>query len=98
MIISGRRGPSAELIAGLHIHYSKYLTWILTGENREVQSSHSSAKPIDESLISSAPKKKDILEKLRQLEARMILVERILSESKPNPGRRFYDTLVAEKK
>jgi len=40
----------------------------------------------------------DLKEKVRQLEARMILIERILSESKPNPGRRFYDPLVAEKK
>jgi len=33
MVLSGERGPSAELIAGLYYHYSKYLHWILTGES-----------------------------------------------------------------
>jgi hypothetical protein len=33
MILTGKRGPSAELIAGLHIHYREYLAWLLTGED-----------------------------------------------------------------
>lgn len=32
MIVTGKRGPSAELIAGIYIHYREYLTWLLTGE------------------------------------------------------------------
>lgn len=33
MILNGQRGPSAELIAGLFIHYGDYLDWLLTGKN-----------------------------------------------------------------
>lgn len=32
MVIKGKRGPSAELIAGIFIHYREYLEWLLTGE------------------------------------------------------------------
>lgn len=32
-ILKGKRGASAELIAGLYIHYRKYLSWLLTGES-----------------------------------------------------------------
>ncbi len=31
MILAGSRGPSADLIAGLYIHYSEYMDWIITG-------------------------------------------------------------------
>jgi len=51
--------------------------------------------------VKTEPDKKEEVEfkeKLRQLEARMILMERILTEARPEPGRRFYDQLVAEKK
>ncbi len=32
MVLKGKRGASAELIAGLYIHYGNYLDWLLTGE------------------------------------------------------------------
>lgn len=32
MVLKGVRGASAELIAGLYIHHSDYLSWLLTGE------------------------------------------------------------------
>lgn len=35
MILSGKRGPSADLIAGLYLNYSEYLTWLLTGEEKK---------------------------------------------------------------
>jgi transcriptional regulator with XRE-family HTH domain len=41
------------------------------------------------------PKLKKII---KQHESRIALLERILTESRPDPGRRFYDPLVAEKK
>ncbi len=31
MILSGKRGPSADLIAGLYIHYREYMDWLITG-------------------------------------------------------------------
>ncbi|MBL7195902.1 MAG: helix-turn-helix transcriptional regulator [Desulfobacterales bacterium] len=31
-VLKGKRGASAELIAGLYIHYREYLSWLLTGE------------------------------------------------------------------
>ncbi|MGD9950422.1 MAG: helix-turn-helix domain-containing protein [Desulfobulbus sp.] len=32
MVITKKRGPSAEMIAGLHVNYRDNLTWLLTGE------------------------------------------------------------------
>jgi len=32
MVLKGVRGASAELIAGLYIHYGNYLSWLLTGD------------------------------------------------------------------
>lgn len=32
MVLTGKRGPSAELIAGLHLHYRDFLAWLLTGQ------------------------------------------------------------------
>lgn len=32
MILNGKRGPSADLIAGIYLHYSDHMTWLLTGE------------------------------------------------------------------
>lgn len=32
MVLKGTRGASAELMAGLYIHYGNYLHWLLTGE------------------------------------------------------------------
>ncbi len=32
MIISGKRGPSADLIAGIYLNYSEHMTWLLTGK------------------------------------------------------------------
>ena len=29
MVVTGKRGPSAELIAGIYIHYSEHLNWLL---------------------------------------------------------------------
>ncbi|MBN2182766.1 MAG: hypothetical protein JW715_12720 [Sedimentisphaerales bacterium] len=40
----------------------------------------------------------DVEEKVRQLEARIILLEKILSQSPPNPGRRWYDPVICKKK
>ena len=31
-VLKGKRGASAELIAGLYIYYSEYMYWLLTGE------------------------------------------------------------------
>ena len=36
MVLKGKRGASAELIAGLYIHYGKYLEWLLTGEGEMI--------------------------------------------------------------
>ncbi len=36
MVLSKRRGPSSELIAGLFLNYSNYLPWLLTGEDVEI--------------------------------------------------------------
>ncbi|MCG8548931.1 MAG: helix-turn-helix domain-containing protein [Desulfobacterales bacterium] len=33
MILSGKRGPSADLIAEIHLNYSEHLTWLLTGND-----------------------------------------------------------------
>jgi hypothetical protein len=37
MVLLGKRGPSAELIAGLFSHYRGYLHWILTGEGETIE-------------------------------------------------------------
>ena len=31
-VLKNKRGPSAELVAGLYVHYRGYLQWLLTGE------------------------------------------------------------------
>ena len=34
MILGEKRGPSAELISGIYLHYGEYLHWLLTGIDR----------------------------------------------------------------
>lgn len=33
-VIKGRSGPSADMIASIYLHYSEYLDWLLTGEQK----------------------------------------------------------------
>lgn len=44
MVLKGMRGASAELIAGLHIHYGEYLDWLLTGEGEMIRKPESENK------------------------------------------------------
>ena len=37
MILKGKRGASAELLAGLYNYYSEYFHWVLTGEGEITQ-------------------------------------------------------------
>jgi len=37
MILSGKRGPSADLIAEIYINYSEHLDWLLTGKEKGPQ-------------------------------------------------------------
>ena len=32
MVLSGKRGPSAQMMAGLYLNYGEYFHWLLTGE------------------------------------------------------------------
>ena len=41
MVVTKKRGPSAELIAGVFIHYSEHLSWLLTGEHQKKEVSSS---------------------------------------------------------
>lgn len=50
-VLKGKRGASAELIAGLYIYYSEYMYWLLTGEGEmtktpEIESGVAEAPPI----------------------------------------------------
>lgn len=35
MVLNGKSGPSADMIAGIYIHYNGYLNWLLTGNQPE---------------------------------------------------------------
>jgi hypothetical protein len=35
MVLNGKSGPSADMIAGLYLHYSEYLEWLLTGNTTQ---------------------------------------------------------------
>lgn len=45
MILSGKRGPSADLIATIYIHYREHMTWLLTGKEETASRSLSITKP-----------------------------------------------------
>ncbi|MFA5261643.1 MAG: XRE family transcriptional regulator [Candidatus Omnitrophota bacterium] len=59
MILSGKRGPSAELIAGIYLNYRKYLSWILTGDDQQdcdiVIEAHPRVIPLGEKIPPPSP-------------------------------------------
>jgi len=36
MVLNENSGPSADMIAGIYLHYSEYLEWLLTGHERKI--------------------------------------------------------------
>jgi transcriptional regulator with XRE-family HTH domain len=63
--------------------------WLLTGEGEmelKIEKGHKEQKETD------------LEEKMKQFEARIVLLERILSQSSPEPGRRWYDPAIQKKK
>ncbi len=61
MVLAGKRGPSAELIAGIFLHYRKYLSWLLTGTDEEEQTIidvHPKIVPLGEHI--TAPTEQDL--------------------------------------
>ncbi|HEU18119.1 MAG TPA: helix-turn-helix domain-containing protein [Deltaproteobacteria bacterium] len=91
--------PDVTHLSKISELYNVNLNWLITGKGEMRLGGESTSPDKDLKSAKKTPhRESDMREKLRQLEARMILIERILSESKPNPGRRFYDPLVAEKK
>jgi uncharacterized protein YceH (UPF0502 family) len=88
------RGTIVRLIERKAYQERKNVHFILTGEGEmhvKNQDAHATKRSEDVRV-------QELEEKVRQLESRIVLLERILSQSRPNPGRRFYDPLVAEKK
>jgi len=45
-VLKNKRGPSAELVAGLYIHYREYLRWLLTGEGEMSLDASASTDPV----------------------------------------------------
>ena len=37
MVVTGKRGPSAELIAGIYINYSEHLSWLLNKHGLKIK-------------------------------------------------------------
>lgn len=56
MVLKGKRGASAELIAGLYIHYSNYLNWLLIGEGEMIKSDVKGDDPEISELLKKARK------------------------------------------
>ena len=91
--------PDVAQLSKISELYNINLNWLITGQGEmslkgEGVSTDKELRPADE----KPPKEIDVQEKLKQHESRIALLERILTESRPDPGRRFYDPLVAEKK
>lgn len=94
-----KRDTLTPLLIKEAVNHNVDLNWLITGQGGMRLGGGSTSSDRDlKSAEKTPPDESDIREKLRQLEARMILLERILTQSRPNPGRRFYDPLVAEKK
>ena len=71
MVITGKSGPSAELIAGLCIHYNEYMSWLLTGTEAEKEK-----KQVEFNTS-----------KLRNIEILNEVEEWLIEEIQKNPGR-----------
>lgn len=71
MVITGKSGPSAELIAGLCLHYNEFMGWLLNGAEIE--------KPKKQ--IEFNPSKSRNIEILNEVE------EWLTEEIQKNPGR-----------
>jgi len=71
MVITGKSGPSAELIAGLCIHYNEYVSWILKGEDVD-----KTKKKIESNAL-----------RLSKIEILNEIEEWLTEEIQKNPGR-----------
>jgi len=96
-------GIGYKIISGITKYFPEVtIEWLLTKhDTKEFETLNFTPRKMGNGQNTNESKDRKVLEleeKVRQLEARMALVERILTESRPEPGRRFYDPLVAEKK
>ncbi len=53
MMLSGKRGASAEVIAGLFLNYREYLEWLLTGRKKTIPEVTDEDFEINELLLSA---------------------------------------------
>jgi len=82
-----QRGTIVKLIERKAYQERKNVHYILTGKEE---------KDKDQKQVPAT--EIDLEEKVKQLEARIIILERLLSQSKSNPGRRWYDDVIGKKK
>ena len=73
MILSEKRGPSADLIANIYLHYSEHIYWLLTGKDefpagRPDKSGSNSAHPDVAELFQQTQLASDIIRDLVNLE------------------------------
>jgi len=83
-----KRGTIINLIEKEAYKRNVNFNYILTGEGDKGQEQDKESVPTTEI---------DLEEKVKQLEARIIILERLLSQSKSNPGRRWYDDVIGKK-
>ncbi|MBN1547423.1 MAG: helix-turn-helix domain-containing protein [Syntrophaceae bacterium] len=83
------RMPSSENLIRICETFNVNINWLLTGDGEmELKSKKNHEER----------KETDLEEKMKEFEARLAILEKLLSESKPNPGRRWYDGKIAVKK
>lgn len=91
---AGKVTVSKQIAKLLYYETGINYNWLLTGEGEMY------LKDKDISVIKKREEAKviELEETVKQHEARLSIIERLLSGSKPSPGRRWYDPAVAEKK
>jgi len=95
---AGKVSVSKQIAKLLYFETSINYNWLLTGEGEMYLNNH--VPP--EAVKSEEKRESDLEEKMKELEARLeariALLEKLFSQSRPNPGRRWYDDVIGKKK
>jgi len=94
----GKVEPSKPILIAIEYRYSINQNDLISGEKDDIFQVISNDLKKKPTLPIKNLEEQNLKERLELIESRLDMLEKILTDSRPNPGRRFYDTLVAEKK
>jgi transcriptional regulator with XRE-family HTH domain len=94
----GKVEPSKPILIAIEYRYSINQNDLISGEKDDIFQVISNDLKKKPTLPIKNLEEQNLKERLELIESRLDMLEKILTDSRPNPGRRFYDPLVAEKK